>query len=164
MSCCGGCLGGRPARPCVLHEGRLARRPEMGDKASGLTSRCHFNYNTGVCEKNDRLIKRLYRAMCLLGRKIQVETHIALYGLLFRRSFFFPRTPCFVLLKRVLPQRNLAIGPAMNRSPGSRGTSEYYNIVQKKNPAGRLARRPAVLFWRLARRPVVKEIADRIFV
>ena len=48
--------------------------------------------HTGVCEKNDRLIKRLYRAMCLLGRKIQVETHIALYGLLLRRSFFFADT------------------------------------------------------------------------
>ena len=36
-------------------------------------------------------------------------------------------------------------------------------LIEKKSPAGRLARRPAVLFWRLARRPVVKKIANRFF-
>ena len=60
--------------------------------------------------------------------------------------------------------------PALQGLPAARG-SERNNrdlhvtiIVYRNNAAGRLARRPAVIFGRLARRPIAKNIADFIFV
>ena len=44
--------------------------------------------DTGVCDKNDRRYIELYKAIAILGRKIQVGMHIALYCYLSRRSFF----------------------------------------------------------------------------
>ena len=37
-----------------------------------------------------------------------------------------------------------------------------YRIVWRRNPAGRLARRPAGLFWRLARHPIVRKLFGRL--
>ena len=60
----------------------------------------------------------------------------------------------------------LAASVLLFLSQSGPGNRPGYSIVYRKNPAGRLARRPAGLFGRLARRPKTMSVfsLDKVFV
>ena len=73
---------------CPAHSSSKSNLPSITCMPIGCPGMMLIEITGGCEEKNDRRYIELYRALAVLGRKIQVGMHIARYRYLSRRSFF----------------------------------------------------------------------------